>query len=61
VVLTASIGGAVFPTHGQKAQDLMQRAESALEQAKRDGRNRYCTFSEPSSVIGPQGDPAQLH
>jgi diguanylate cyclase len=61
VVLTASIGGAVFPTHGQKAQDLMQRAESALEQAKRDGRNRYCTFSEPSSVIGPQGGLAQLH
>lgn len=61
IVLTASIGGAVFPTHGQKAQDLLQRAEGALEQAKRDGRNRYCTPSEPSSVSGPQGDLALLH
>jgi len=61
IVLTASIGGAVFPTHGDKPTELMQRAESALEQAKRDGRNRYCTFSEPSSVIGPQGGNAQLN
>jgi len=54
IVLTASIGGAVFPTHGQNAQELMRRGESALEQAKREGRNRYCTHSETSSVIGPQ-------
>jgi hypothetical protein len=39
----------------------MQRAEGALEQAKRDGRNRYCTSSEPSNVSGPQGDLAHLH
>jgi diguanylate cyclase (GGDEF)-like protein len=61
IVLTASIGGAVFPTHGQNAQDLMRRAESALEQAKREGRNRYCTHSETASVIGPQDGGAQLN
>lgn len=61
IVLTASIGGAVYPTHGHKARDLMRRAESALEQAKRDGRNRYCTYSEPSSVVGPQGAAAHLN
>jgi diguanylate cyclase (GGDEF)-like protein len=61
IVLTASIGGAVFPTHGQKPQELMQRAEKALEQAKKDGRNSYCTFSEPSIVIGLQGGVAQLN
>jgi diguanylate cyclase (GGDEF)-like protein len=60
VVLSASIGGAVFPTHGQNPQELMTRAETALEQAKQEGRNRYCSFSEPSSVIGPQG-AVQLH
>jgi diguanylate cyclase (GGDEF)-like protein len=61
IVLTASIGGAVFPTHGQNAQELMRRAESALEQAKREGRNRYCTHSETASVIGPQDGGAQLN
>lgn len=62
IVLTASIGGAVFPTHGQNPEDLMRRAESALEQAKREGRNRYCAYSEPSSaVVGPQGGAAHLN
>jgi diguanylate cyclase (GGDEF)-like protein len=61
IVLTASIGGAVFPTHGQNAQDLMRRAESALEQAKREGRNRYCTHSEAASVIGPQDGGAHVN
>lgn len=62
IVLTASIGGAVFPTHGQNPQDLMRRAESALEQAKREGRNRYCTYSAPVSVVvGPQGGAAHLN
>ena len=61
VVLTASIGGAVFPTHGQSAQDLMRRAEAALDQAKKEGRNRFCTQSEPTGVIGPQGGAVQLN
>lgn len=54
IVLTASIGGAVFPTHGQNAQELMHRAESALAKAKREGRNRYCMNTEASSIVGPQ-------
>ncbi len=62
VVLTASIGGAVFPGHGQQHTELMKRAEAALALAKQQGRNRYCTVSEqPSSVIGPQDGAAQLH
>jgi diguanylate cyclase (GGDEF)-like protein len=66
IVLTASIGGAVFPTHGQNAQDLMRRAESALEQAKREGRNRFCTQSdgaggEGSAVVGPQDGAVHLN
>jgi diguanylate cyclase (GGDEF)-like protein len=62
IVLTASIGGAVFPIHGQSAEELMRRAESALEQAKREGRNRYCTYSVPNSVVvGPQGGAAHLN
>jgi len=64
IVLTASIGGAVFPNHGQNAQDLMRKAEAALEQAKRDGRNRFCTQSEPGAaavVVGPQDGAAHLN
>jgi diguanylate cyclase (GGDEF)-like protein len=67
IVLTASIGGAVFPTHGQTAQDLMRRAESALDQAKREGRNRFCTLTEPGSasdgaaVVGPQDGAVHLN
>jgi diguanylate cyclase (GGDEF)-like protein len=67
IVLTASIGGAVCPTHGQTAQDLMRRAESALEQAKREGRNRFCTQAEPGAsneagaVVGPQDGAAHLN
>lgn len=66
IVLTASIGGAVFPNHGQSAQDLMRKAEAALEQAKRDGRNRFCTQSEPGAaadavVVGPQDGAAHLN
>jgi diguanylate cyclase (GGDEF)-like protein len=60
IVLTASIGGAVFPTHGQNVQELMHRAESALEQAKREGRNRFCTQTD-AGVVGPQGGAAQLN
>jgi len=67
IVLTASIGGAVFPTHGQSAQDLMRRAEAALEQAKREGRNRFCTQSasgaagDGTAVVGPQDGAAHLN
>jgi GGDEF domain-containing protein len=55
IVLTASLGGALFPTHGQTAEELIKRAETALETAKHDGRNRYCTYSEPGAVVGAQG------
>jgi diguanylate cyclase (GGDEF)-like protein len=67
IVLTASIGGAVFPTHGQNAQDLMRRAEAALDQAKREGRNRFCTQNdaggsgESGSVVGPQDGASHLN
>jgi hypothetical protein len=39
----------------------MERAEAALEQAKKDGRNRFCTYSESSSLVGPQDDHSPLN
>lgn len=37
--LTASIGIALFPTHGDNADDLLKRADYAMYQAKATGRN----------------------
>ncbi len=36
-----SIGGAVYPQHGSEAQQLLQRADHAMYQAKRAGGNRF--------------------
>jgi diguanylate cyclase (GGDEF)-like protein len=38
--LTISVGGAVFPTDAQVAQDLVVKADQALYRAKELGRNR---------------------
>ena len=40
VSISASIGGACFPDHGETTEELLRRAEVMLHQAKRDGRNR---------------------
>jgi len=40
VVITVSIGVAVFPINGSAAPLLLRAADKALYQAKRDGRNR---------------------
>jgi diguanylate cyclase (GGDEF)-like protein len=38
--VTASIGVAVFPDHGQELDDVVAAADHAMYQAKRDGRDR---------------------
>ncbi|MDD2762157.1 MAG: EAL domain-containing protein, partial [Methylomonas sp.] len=45
-----SIGIALFPTHGQAGAELMQHADSALYQAKGEGRNCYKYFSEELTI-----------
>lgn len=39
--ITTSIGIAVFPDHSTEVSKLMSASDTALYQAKRDGRNRY--------------------
>jgi len=48
-VVTVSIGVASYPTHGSTLTDLIAAADSALYQAKTDGRNRVvaATTSPP--------------
>ena len=45
--LTASMGCALYPIHGQDAATLLGRSESAMAAAKRNGRNRVEMF-DPS-------------
>lgn len=43
--VTASIGIAVYPEHGQNLHDLMTNADNAMLNAKFQGRNTYSIFS----------------
>jgi diguanylate cyclase (GGDEF)-like protein/PAS domain S-box-containing protein len=47
VSIGASIGVALAPSHGTRAEDLLKMADLALYQAKDLGRNRYAIF-EPA-------------
>lgn len=42
--LSASIGVACYPAHGEDAETLLRRADLAMYGAKRDGGNRYRVF-----------------
>ncbi len=44
VAITVSIGGIVFPNSAQTSFDVMSRAEMALRQAKKEGRNHYVVY-----------------
>jgi diguanylate cyclase (GGDEF)-like protein/PAS domain S-box-containing protein len=43
--VSASIGVALFPEHGRDMSTLMKNADSAMYQAKRDGRNQFSFFN----------------
>jgi diguanylate cyclase (GGDEF)-like protein len=44
--ITLSLGVAVYPEHGQTAQELLLAADAALYQAKSDGRDRIATVRQ---------------
>ncbi len=46
ILLTLSVGIAVFPEDGSDAEELIQKAEMALAHAKEDRRNNYQFFRE---------------
>lgn len=60
--ISASVGIAVYPHHGETAEELMDRADTALYKVKRQGKNGYhfahrvddiTTDSCPSRQQGP--------
>ncbi|QPK64963.1 EAL domain-containing protein [Methylomonas sp. LL1] len=50
VRIGVSIGIALFPDHGAAAVELIQHADSALYQAKNEGRNCFKYFSEELTI-----------
>lgn len=42
--ITVSLGVAAFPEDAQEPNDLVERADEALYQAKKSGRNRVCVY-----------------
>ena len=45
ICVTASVGIALYPTHGEDPQVLLKRADSAMYIAKESGKNRYAFYS----------------
>lgn len=44
--ITASVGISIYPADGADVETLVKNADSAMYQAKEDGRNRYHLFTE---------------
>lgn len=47
VVVTTSVGAALYPENGDNLDTLIQKADKAMYRAKNQGRNRYCFYEEP--------------
>lgn len=48
VYVTASMGIALYPDHGDDLDILIKKADKAMYEAKILGRNRYCFYKKPS-------------
>jgi diguanylate cyclase (GGDEF)-like protein/PAS domain S-box-containing protein len=51
LILTLSIGIAIYPENGDFASDLLRNADSAMYQAKASGRNAYSFFTKEMNDI----------
>ncbi|MFP8965399.1 EAL domain-containing protein [Pokkaliibacter sp. CJK22405] len=47
--ISASIGCAQYPTHGERYETLLRHADLAMYAAKMDGRNTYCGYNDQLS------------
>ena len=43
--ITSSIGVSIYPEHGKDADELIRSADTAMYEAKNDGRNKYKIYS----------------
>ena len=44
--ITASVGIAKYPLNANSVDELLKKSDIAMYQAKKDGKNRYCHFTE---------------
>ncbi|WP_323753723.1 EAL domain-containing protein [Marinobacter sp.] len=51
LILTTSIGVAVFPDNGESATDLLRNADAAMYQSKEAGRNTYSFFTKQMNAM----------
>lgn len=59
--ITASIGIASFPEDGDLPEEVLQRADRALYEAKALGKNRVCCWGEFSPAEGEEGFLCSVH
>ena len=50
--LSTSIGIALYPEHADNVQALIEKADQALYDAKRSGKNRHCAAQPESAATG---------
>ncbi len=58
--ITASIGVALYPQHGDKVESLMKSADLALYEAKRLGKNKYRIAACADILVLKPGEQALL-
>ncbi len=54
VVISPSIGISLYPDHGQVPTDLLKYADTAMYQAKEDGRNMYMLYTPAMDALARQ-------
>jgi diguanylate cyclase (GGDEF)-like protein len=65
--VTVSVGGAIFPLHGEHLLGVVAAADTALYEAKRAGRDavrlapRSTPQAAPDAVVHHRGEPADRH
>ncbi|HET7359409.1 MAG TPA: EAL domain-containing protein [Rhodanobacteraceae bacterium] len=54
VMISTSVGIALYPEHGQSPNDLLKYADTAMYQAKQRGRNTWALYTEAMEVFARQ-------